>query len=69
MMSHEECIEYIQDNELGFHCPTNYYGCFGLKYENGSYYWSVSDPNGDCCNVIPYYLGDALVNYYCENKD
>ena len=68
MMSHEECIEYIQDNELVFSVG-NCYGNLSLKYESKGYHWSVENYDGNYWDVIPYYLGDALVNYYCENKD
>jgi hypothetical protein len=68
MMSHEECIEYIGDNELTFD-PANYYGNLSLKYESGIYYWSVGDHDGHCWHEIPDYLGDVLVNYYREDND
>ena len=67
MKTHEQCIEYIQDRELNFE-PGNYYGNLSLKHENGHYYWSVNDCGGRYGNLIPDYLGDALVNYYCEDE-
>jgi hypothetical protein len=45
MMSHEECVAYIKDNELGFELG-NYYGSLVLKHENGVYIWSVEDDDG-----------------------
>jgi hypothetical protein len=68
MMSHEECVAYIKDNELGFE-PGNYYGELTLKNEDGQYFWSVENYNGHYWNSIPDYVGDALVNYYCEDSE
>jgi hypothetical protein len=67
MMSHEECVAYIKDNELGFE-PGNYYGSLVLKHEDGQYSWSVWDRKGHTWFKIPDYLGDALVNYYREDS-
>jgi hypothetical protein len=67
MMSHEECVAYIKNNELGFE-PGNYYGGLTLKNEDSQYFWSVENYDGHCWNSIPDYLGDALVNYYREDS-
>ena len=64
MMNHEECVAYINANELNF-SPGNYYGNINLKHENGVYYWAI---DGYLWNNIPNYLGDALVNYYASNN-
>lgn len=64
-MSHEECLEYIENAKLDFE-PSNYYGSLTLMHEEGQYFWSVENYDGHCWDSIPDYLGDALVNYYRE---
>ena len=44
----------------------NYYGGLSVKTENGRYYWSIEDWDGDEWEEIPQYLYDALVKYEAD---
>jgi len=41
----------------------NYYGGLKVKEEDGKFFWSIENWNGDSWNEIPQYLYDALMKY------
>jgi hypothetical protein len=69
MMSHEECLEYLENCVLRIDHFTEYYL---LDYYNGAYHAEKIDKSGDSQWVkLPYYVGDAFVNWFVEleNED
>jgi hypothetical protein len=41
----------------------NYYGGLVVKTENGKFFWSITDWNGDRWKEIPENLFSALIEY------
>ena len=41
----------------------NYYGCLNVKEEDGKYFWSITNYDGDNWDEIPKSLYTKLVSY------
>lgn len=44
----------------------NYYGGLVVKEENGKFYWSVKDYDGEDWDEVPQYLYEALCKFEDE---
>ena len=53
-------------DERGIGEVGNYYGGISVKQNEGEYFWSIEDWDGDNWREIPKYLFDALTKHQDE---